>query len=337
MKPESITFFGSPISTPRAVPASGFALVAIAAALWGTDVLFRRGLALDIPAASVVFWEHVILTIITIPILVRVAPIVRSLSRRDLVAILIVGAGASAAATILFTASFTYGDPTTPLLLQKLQPLIVVGGAYLLLRERITPRYPIYFLVAVAGAYLMTFPDPFQISATALKPALLAVSAAALWGLGTVLGRGLSAKVPFAQLTALRFAIGLPTAAIILFIQHGTAGYGMATLTHAPALLLLSIVPGLLALLLYYRGLQRTPSTAATLAELAFPITALLIGYLVFDVSLAPSQLFGLAVVAATISAMGLAARKGSEAIGIQVRVPPEAHDSDDVFGYSRP
>ena len=35
-----------------AVP--GVALVGLAAALWGTDGLFRRGLALELPAATVV-------------------------------------------------------------------------------------------------------------------------------------------------------------------------------------------------------------------------------------------------------------------------------------------
>ena len=41
----------------------GFYLVALGAGLWGTDALFRRGLALELPASTVVFWEHLILCV----------------------------------------------------------------------------------------------------------------------------------------------------------------------------------------------------------------------------------------------------------------------------------
>lgn len=34
----------------------GALIVALAATLWGTDALFRRGLALELPAVEVVFW-----------------------------------------------------------------------------------------------------------------------------------------------------------------------------------------------------------------------------------------------------------------------------------------
>jgi drug/metabolite transporter (DMT)-like permease len=41
-----------------------------------------------------------------------------------------------------------------------------------------------------------------------------------------------------------------------------------------PRLVLPALVPGLLALVLYYLALRRTPASRATLAELAFPLTA---------------------------------------------------------------
>jgi drug/metabolite transporter, DME family len=46
------------------------------------------------------------------------------------------------------------------------------------------------FLVpAVVGAWLLTFADPTDVRVSELRPALLAVGAAALWAAGTVLGR----------------------------------------------------------------------------------------------------------------------------------------------------
>ena len=139
---------------------TGFLLVAAGAALWGTDGLFRRTLAFELPAPVVVFWEHLILVAVTLPLLIKVLRRRPQLTGKDLTALLFVGAGASAVATILFTQAFTYGDPTTPLLIQKIQPVIAVLGAYLLLGERLLPRYGWYFVFAVSGAYLISFPDP---------------------------------------------------------------------------------------------------------------------------------------------------------------------------------
>ena len=49
----------------------GFVFVAAGAALWGTDALFRRELALELSAPTLVFLEHVVLVLITAPIIWR--------------------------------------------------------------------------------------------------------------------------------------------------------------------------------------------------------------------------------------------------------------------------
>ena len=54
------------------------------------------------------------------------------------------------------------------------------------------PLYWAYFAFAILGAYLVTFANPARVSVAAVAPALLAVGAAVLWALGTVLGRYLS-------------------------------------------------------------------------------------------------------------------------------------------------
>ena len=302
-----------------AVP--GILLVAIGAGLWGTDALFRRGLALDLPSATVVFWEHLILVAITFPLVMAFVRSGTRLDTRDVVSLLLIGVGASALATMLFTEAFTYGNPTTPLLLQKLQPVVAILGAYILLKERLLPRYGIYFALAVGSAYLISFREPTDVSIDELAPALLAIGAAALWGMGTVLGRRMTAKIPANQLTALRFAIGLPASAIIVGFRGETdiaAGIGLGDFR---TLVLLSLIPGLAAIAIYYRGLKGTPASAATLAELSFPLTAILIGWLRFNELPDGSQWFGIAALAATIVFMSQAAARRSEAIG--VKAPP--------------
>jgi drug/metabolite transporter (DMT)-like permease len=86
------------------------------------------------------------------------------------------------------------------------------------------------------------------------------------------------------------------------------------------ALMLLAIVPGLLAILLYYRGLRQTPASTATLAELAFPLTAVAVNYVAFGTRLVTTQWLGMAILMATITIMGLRSARGNRAVGIELR-----------------
>lgn len=295
-------------------------LVALGAALWGADGLFRRGLALELPAGTVVFWEHLILVVVTLPLLARVIPRLRGLDGRDWIALILIGAGASALATMLFTQAFSYGDPTTPLLLQKLQPVIAILGAYALLGERLLPRYWIYFVLALGSAYLIAFSNPTNVTVSDVAPVLFAVGAAALWGLGTVLGRHLTSKIRPNDLTALRFAIGLPASVIIIGAKGEIATAASIGLGEFGTLVGLALIPGLAALAIYYRGLSGTPASAATLAEMAFPLTAIIIGWSVFDTVLSDTQWVGIIVLAVTIVGLGRAGRRGgTKALGVVV------------------
>lgn len=281
-------------------------LVAVAAALWGTDGLLRQPLARTVPAAAVVLWEHLIIVVVLLPLLPAAVRAFRAASVRDRIALVVIGAGASAVATALFTAAFRIGDPVTPLVLQKLQPLIAILAAAVLLGERFRPAYWLYAVPAIAGAWLMAFPDPLAAKPQEITAALLAVGAAALWGLGTVLGRMVSARVPSREVTVLRFAIGLPAAALVVAVQ----GTPMSiTFDQFGPLVLLALIPGLLALALYYVGLKATAAGRATLAELAFPATATLIGVGFLGSTLTGTQWLGLAVIAVAVTALGLRER----------------------------
>ena len=174
----------------------GVAAVAVAAGLWGTDALLRRPLAQSTEAATIVLGEHVILVLVLLPIVVAALPALWRAGPRYVAAAVVVGAGSSALATILFTEAFVQGDPVTPVVLQKVQPLIAVSLAAAILGERPRARFGLFLLGGLVGTWLMAFPSPFDVSLHGRAPALYALAAAALWALGTVLGRFLSRQLP---------------------------------------------------------------------------------------------------------------------------------------------
>jgi drug/metabolite transporter (DMT)-like permease len=289
-------------------------LVALAAALWGTDALLRLPLAGALPASTIVFWEHLIIVAVLVPFLPSAFRALLAAPVRDRLALVVIGAGASAIATALFTEAFRFGDPVTPVVLQKLQPLIAVVVAALLLGERVRGGYWLFAVPALAGAWLMAFKNPLDAAPQAVTAALLAVAAAALWALGTVLGRYVGTRTSPRDITVLRFAIGLPASAVVLAVDGGPL---LVTPAQLGPLALLALVPGLLGLTLYYRGLRTTPAARATLAEMAFPVTAALIGVGLLGAQLAPTQWLGLVVIVASVTALGLRGRSRRPVVAV--------------------
>jgi DME family drug/metabolite transporter len=280
-----------------AVP--GVTLVALAAAMWGTDALFRRPLAQSTSAGTIVFGEHVLLVAITLPLLFVSLRAVVAAGPRYVLAAIAVGAGASAVATILFTQAFVHGDPITPVVLQKVQPLVAVVGAAVILGEQPRPRFAWFLCPALVGVWLLAFPHPLDVHAHGLTPAVEALAAAILWGLGTVLGRFLLRRLEFLQVTTLRFAFGLIASAVALPLLDAPAYAG----AHDSLWIgYLALVTGLAALTLYYYGLRRTPALLASLAELAYPATAVVVGYVAFDATLRWSQWVGVLIVVAVVT-----------------------------------
>src|SRR5450759_5689539 len=111
-----------------------------------------------------------------------------------------------------------------------------------------------------------------------LEVGLLALGAAVLWASGTVLGRFALGSISFWSMTALRFTLALPVLVIFVLVQSGLGGFRHYRVSDfVRNLLAIAIVPGLLALLLYYRALSKTPASLATIAEMAYPVAFTLI------------------------------------------------------------
>ena len=91
-------------------------LVALAAFLWAIDAPFRKYLTADLSSTTIVFMEHILIVII---VLVGLRPYLKEFKKlnwRGWLAIAFIGFGGSALATVLFTQSFHYVNPSVAIL-----------------------------------------------------------------------------------------------------------------------------------------------------------------------------------------------------------------------------
>jgi drug/metabolite transporter, DME family len=260
-------------------------LVAVAATMWASDVYFRSHLV-HLTASQIVVVEDLIITVFLLAFLVRGLREMRRMTWRGWLAVILIGVGPQAVATLLFTQSFKLAAQhqlfAETYVLQQTQPLIAITLAWIILGERRRPWFWPIAAVAIAAVYLVLFASDPRAPVSALQHGevevgLYALGAAALWASGTVLGRFVLGTLSFQTTTALRFTIALPVLVVVVLVQSGVGGFGQYRVQDVIPFLGIALIPGLLALLLYYRALVSTPATLATIAEMAYPVAATII------------------------------------------------------------
>ncbi len=294
--------------------------VAISATLWATDAYFRNQLVQHLTANEIVVAEDALIALFLIPVLIRSWGEVRKLGPRGWIAVILIAAGAQAVATILFTKSFSYGIYSETFVLQQTQPLLAITLAWIVLGERRRPWFWPAVGVAVVAVYLVlqapniSLQHPFapitDLRQGRVEAGLYALGAAALWASGTVLGRYALGSISFWSMTALRFTVALPVLLAIVLVSEGGGAFTHYTFSDfVPNLLGIALVPGLLALLLYYRALAKTPASLATIAEMAYPVAATLIASAPapwgFHQPIYPAQIVGTVLLLLVIGLLG--------------------------------
>ena len=271
--------------------AGSVVLVGVAAALWAFDAYFRPGLTKQLSSGQIVLVEDLLISLCLVPVLVANASSLRSLSPRRWLALAAIAIGPQAIATVLFTKAigYSFANPAAPnfdvlhevYLLYLLQPVFGVAFARFFLGERRKPSFWPLAAIALAGVYLIVFADdptaPWQIRRPELIAGALVLGAVIMWAGGTVLGRYALQDVSFPVTTSMRFVLALPVLLVIVLLDRGGAAFSGYSLSQLPSFLGIVIVPGLLAMLLYYLALSRTPASLATIAELGYPLALFLI------------------------------------------------------------
>lgn len=279
----------------------GPVFIVFAAILWSLDGLLRVSLY-SLPPIVVVFAEHFIGFLLLLPVLVRGRRIVGNITPKTWGAFAWVTVLSSILGTLFYTSALgliQFAQFSVVVLLQQLEPFVVIVFARIILGERITKHYIPWFVAAIVAAYMISFPDMrvnlLTGGGTALA-ALFAVAAAFAWGSSTVFSRYALLRLPTLLTTALRFGLASVLGfALVLAFGHAPV---LARLSSTQLLTLTAIAlsTGMVALSIYYYGLKRTPARIATLCELAWPLSAVAIDYVYFHRPLSATQWIGAAL-----------------------------------------
>src|SRR3989344_3489025 len=225
----------------------------------------------------------------------------RAINKKQWQAIALVSFLSGALGTVLYTAALgkiQFIPFSVVVLLQQLQPLFAIAAAAVLLREPISRRFFGLTVAALIAAYFVAFPElrVTQVAGGMLAAALLAVGAAASWGISTAFSKYALRDTSFLHVTAARFGL-TPLFALLFVLFLGQQESLFALPASAwQTILAITFSTGLVALAIYYFGLKRIPASRSTLLELAWPLSAALVGYVFLDDRLTATQWVGAAV-----------------------------------------
>ncbi len=275
---------------------TGPIFIIIAASLWALDGLIRQHLY-TLPPITIIFFEHLIGLIILSPFVFKHVLKAR-LAKREWWLLVLVSVLSGLLGTIWFTAALGkvhFISISVVFLLQKLQPIFAITTARIFLKEHLDKRYIKWALLALVSAYFVTFADGvvnLETGEGTVIAALLALGAAFAWGSSTTFSKMLLGKVDFKVSTFYRFLITLLVALPVLFLFGGAQNGGMAmpSATQFGFLALIAVSTGMVALLIYYKGLAKTPVRVSTILELTFPFVAILLDFIINHTVLSITQ-----------------------------------------------
>jgi drug/metabolite transporter (DMT)-like permease len=293
-------------------------LVGLGAALWGTESAWRIPLNALFDAKVIVFWEHVFILIMFLPILVSHLYEIPKIHVRTWGFLLFSGFAGSAVGTIFFTLALKYGNPTVVNVILNIQPVISTVGAFLLFGDRLARQFFLYAGIAIIAGILVSVGHPTMIGVSFQSAGLnlgtgYALICALFWGLATVAGRGAMMGMSLRLAASMRIVIGLTCMTLILLAYgklNGAALWPAAAQAHGTKavvlLILLASVSGGIPLLIYFEGLRLTRASTAGYFEMMQTLAAVCITWGFFHASLHPHQVIAAIVLIGAVAMVHL-------------------------------
>ena len=289
-------------------------LVGLGAALWGTESAWRIPLNALFDASVIVFWEHVLILIMFLPLLLSRLDEIRKIQARTWGYLVFSGFAGSAVGTIFFTLALKYGNPTVVNVVLNIQPVISTTAAFVIFGDRLGRRFFVYAGIAILAGVFVSVTHPALIGVSFERAGLnrgtgFALICAFFWGLSTVAGRGVMIGMSLRLASSLRIVVGLACMTIILLAYgklHGAALWPAAAQAHATKaivlLLLLASVSGGIPLLIYFEGLRLTRASTAGYFEMMQTLAAVCITWGIFHATLHVHQVIAAIILIAAVA-----------------------------------
>jgi drug/metabolite transporter (DMT)-like permease len=279
------------VLSPREHPIGPW-LVALGAGLWGTESAWRIPLGNVFSADVVVLWEHVILVICALPLVIPRLAELRRVRVRTVAWLMFSGVAGSAVGALLFTQAVAAGDATAASVVLNLQPVLTTAAACLIFGDRLAPTfYPWAMLAVVAGMVLVGLAPG---SGAPLDAGTgYALLCALLWGLSTVAGRAVMVEMSLPLAAGLRVIVGLATMVVIVAARGELvpdalwpAGAAAEPVRVVIWLVLLATLSGGVPLLLYFKGLELTRASTAGYFTMVQTLVAVVVTWVFFRADL---------------------------------------------------
>ena len=278
------------------VPLAGPIFILIAATLWAFDGLIRQHLY-TLPPITIIFFEHLIGLMLLSPFVFKYL-FKTKLTPREWWLVVLIAVLSGLFGTHWFTTALgkvQFITVSVVFLLQKLQPIFAITTAHLFLQEKLDRKYIKWALLALLSAYFVTFPNGvvnWNTGEGTIVAALYALGAAFAWGSSTTFSKMLLGRIDFRVSTFYRFLVTVLVALPILFVWGKTKS-GVVAIPDFPQfgfLAIIAVSTGMVALLIYYKGLAKTPVHISTILELTFPFIAIFLDMIINGTLLTVSQ-----------------------------------------------
>jgi len=298
--------------------------IMVAAFLWAFDGIVLTPWVMDLGLYDVptfVFMLHITASVFLAYFFATRRSELKNLDKKDWRAFILTGFFGGAVGTMAIVAAIinvhsNHLNISVVLLLQKLQPLFAILLALLWLRERPKKAFYLWAIIALIGSYFLTFgfgrPD-FGAQGM-LVPALLAILAAFSFGSSTVFSKKAITKISHGLGTTLRFFITTGIMVVIIALitilnasgvntgYEGINGFSALNWKLIGVFVIIALTTGGTAIFIYYWGLKRVLASRSTIFEMAFPVSAIVLEFILHDKILSAGQWVGTVIVLVAIA-----------------------------------
>ncbi len=278
----------------------GWLLISFAAFLWGLDgvLLTPRYFAYGFYNVKfIVFISHFVPLVILSIISFKQYKKMKDFKKDDFIFYFLIALFGGCLGTLSIVKALMLSQFSLSLVtvIQKTQPIFAIILAYILLKEKPTKRFYIVFVVTLISLYFLIFGlnSPKLLGENNLRASMYSLIAAFSFGSSTVFSKKIVSNHSFFTTTFYRFFFTTIISFIILVFSSGSleAFNQYIVSPNIYKLTLVIAIVSLSSLMMYYKGMITTKASYATISELVYPLSSVVIEAIVYKRILTPIQL----------------------------------------------